>query len=146
MKLLIVLILSFLIIKTNIPSTDRCDLETAKNALPVRIFAETTIDPHNQPVLITRFSHNKVTILANELGRCYFNFFDLNFVANSTALIGLLPWLYFVYKSFSHPILQVPIMLIPLLPILSQTQVPVAYAHKIFAIIGLVYFAKRSNE
>lgn len=144
MKLLLAILISVLIISSkSLPSTDRCDLETARNALPVRIFAETTIDGRDQQPVITRFFHNKVTILVNELGKCYFNFFDLNFVANSTALVGLLPWLYFFYKSSSRLFLLIPLLAVPVLPIFSQMPVPVAYIHKIFAIIGLVYLAVR---
>lgn len=143
MKYLIAVLISILIVSKNFPSSDRCDLGIARNALPPRIFAETTIDGRDQQPVITRFFHNKVTILVNELGKCYFNFFDLNFVANSTALVGLLPWLYFFYKSSSRLFLLIPLLVVPVLPIFSQTPVPVAYIHKIFAIIGLVYFAAR---
>lgn len=146
MKYLIAVLISILIVSKNFPSSDRCDLGIARNALPPRIFAETTIDGSDQPPVVTRFFHNKATILLNELARCYFNFFDLNFVANSTALVGLLPWLYFFYKSSSRPFIMIPFLAFPLLPIFSEILVPIAYIHKIFAIIGLVYFVKRTND
>lgn len=144
MKYIITVILIILIAKSSVPTADRCDLETAKNALPVRIFYETTTDSNDQHVLITRFFHNKATIVLNELGRCYLNFFDLNLAASSAGTIGLLPWFYFIYKSPRWPILLAALAIIPLVPILSRVPAPVAYAHKVFAIIGLLIWIKRS--
>lgn len=144
MKYIIVIILIVIILKANIQPTDRCDLETAKNAIPVRIFIETTIDSHIQPVLVTRFFHNKVTILLNELGRCYFNFFDLNLTVAQASIFGLVPWLYFLFKVLTkitrYPLL-VTIFIVPAIPLLVSFP-QVAYVHKVFAIIGLVLWLK----
>lgn len=145
MKFLILVIFSILILQQETPIPDRCDLTTAKTALPVRIFAETTIDGRDQPVLVTRFFHNKVTILGNELARCYFNFFDPNSIVASASLLGLLPWLYVAYR-LAMAIPQSPILAllfaIPALPIIV-TFPQVSYLHKVFAIIGLVLWIKR---
>lgn len=145
MKYLIILAVSILIVAKNVPATERCDQQTAKTALPVRIFAETTIDGRDQPVLVTRFFHNKVTIMASELARCYFNFFDPNFIVASISLLGLLPWLYFAYRIAlyipRYPAVWI-LFAIPVLPILAPS-FQVAYFHKVFAIIGLVLWAKR---
>ncbi len=145
MRYATLLILAIFIISKDLPMSDQCDRATAQTALPVRIFSETTIDGRDQPVLVTRFFHNKVTIMSSELGRCYFNFFDLNFVVNSASLFGLLPWLYFFYRIF----LQIPkypcilaIFIIPAVPLFIAFP-QVAYLHKVFAIIGLVLWAKR---
>lgn len=125
--------------------SDQCNLTTAQTALPVRIFSETTIDGRDQPVLVTRFFHNKVTILGNELGRCYFNFFDPNVIVASASLLGLFPWLYFAYRIAiaipRYPLLAA-LFIIPALPIIV-TLTQVAYLHKVFAIIGLVLWTKR---
>lgn len=145
MKYLVSLVFLIFIILADIPQSDRCDITTAKLALPVRIFAETTIDGRDQPVLITRFFHNKVTILGNELARCYFNFFDPNAISASVSLPGLVAWLYFAYRfallTPKYPPL-LTLLLIPVLPILV-TFPQVAYFHKVFAIIGLVLWAKK---
>lgn len=145
MRYLVSIVILILVILADIPNRDRCDIITAKLALPVRIFAETTIDGPNQPPLVTRFFHNKVTILGNELARCYFNFFDPNFIAQSASLPGLLPWLYFAYRLAAiipkYPPVAA-ILLIPVVPILGQFA-QVAYFHKVFAIIGLVLWAKK---
>lgn len=145
MKYIILIIISIFIIFQDIPKSDRCDRVTAQNALPVRIFAETTIDGRDQSVLVTRFFHNKVTILASELGRCYFNFFDPNVVVASASLLGLFPWLNFAYRIAiaipRYPLLTA-LFIIPALPIFV-TFGQVAYIHKVFAIIGLVLWTKR---
>lgn len=147
MKFLLLIIFSIFILLAKVPTPDRCDLVTAKNALPVRIFAETTIDGRDQPVLLTRFFHNKAGILAHELGRCYFNFFDLNQVVASASLFGLLPWLYFFYRLATtvskYPVILGVFMIPALLIFVSVTQV--AYMHKVFAIIGLVIWYMRKK-
>ncbi|MBI3282574.1 hypothetical protein HYZ70_00685 [Candidatus Curtissbacteria bacterium] len=145
MKYLIAVVFLIFIVMASIPPRDRCDIVTARLALPVRIFAETTIDGRDQPVAVTRFFHNKVTIITNELARCYLNFFDPNLIAQSASLPGLLPWLYFAYRvailTPRYPQLAA-LLLIPVLPIMTSFP-QVAYFHKLFAIIGLVLWAKR---
>lgn len=145
MRYLVSIVILILVISADIPNRDRCDIITAKIALPVRIFAETTIDGPDQPPPVTRFFHNKVTILGSELARCYFNFFDPNFIAQSASLPGLIPWLYFAYRVAiyipRYPIIWL-LFVIPTLPILSPS-LQVAYFHKVFAIIGLVLWAKK---
>ena len=145
MKYLIAVVFLISIVMAPIPPRDRCDIVTARIALPVRIFAETTIDGRDQPVLITRFFHNKVTIIASELGRCYFNFFDPNLIVASASLLGLFPWFYFAYRiailSPRYPLLAA-LFIIPALPIIV-TAAQVAHMHKVFAIIGLVLLTKR---
>lgn len=144
MKYLVFLIFATLILMTDIPKSDRCDRVTAQIALPVRIFAETVIDGRDQPPVVTRFFHNKVTIASSELSRCYFNFFDPNFIVNSASILGLLPWLYFFYRTFlkipQYPLL-VAIFVVPAVPIFIAFP-QVAYLHKVFAIIGLVLATK----
>lgn len=81
--------------RSNLPV---CNLQTIGQVLPLRIFAEQTIDGSYQPVLLTRFFHNKVGIFLNEFARCYFNVFDLNFVAGSIGFLGLLLILVALYQ------------------------------------------------
>lgn len=147
MKFLVLVIFSIFIILAKTSTPDRCDLVTAQIALPIRIFTETTIDGRGQPVLLTRFFHNKVGILANELGRCYFNFFDPNIVVAQASLFGLLPWLYFFYRVATI----IPkystifaVLIIPVLPILAPFA-QVAHLHKVFAIIGLAIWYMRKR-
>lgn len=145
MKYLIFIIFAIFILAAQIPKGDRCDLITAKIALPARTFAESTIDGRDQPVLITRFFHNKVTIIASELGRCYFNFFDPNLIVASASILGLFPWLYFAYRIAIFMPRYPPTVLLFIIPALPLfvTFPQVAYLHKVFAIIGLVLWVKR---
>ena len=124
-----------------------CNFKTAKQALVPRIFAETTIDGPNQPVLLTRFLHNKLGIFINESARCYFNVLDLNFVESSTTLIGLLFWLYFIYQITirKYWVLIVVFLITPIVSYLTVLSALAAIVHKIFAIIGLAWYLKISK-
>ncbi|MDP2633021.1 MAG: hypothetical protein Q8P25_04870, partial [Candidatus Curtissbacteria bacterium] len=118
-----------------------CNFTTAKQAIAPRIFAEQTIDGNKQPILQTRFLHNKFGILGSEFTRCYFFSFDPNFIYYSTG-IGIVFWVYFFYVSATKK-LYIPLsffLIIPALPFFGFPIVIVSYAHKIFAIIGLAFF------
>ena len=141
-KLLTLIALSSLIVVTSgnwdLPV---CNLTTAKQAIAPRIFAEQTIDGLNQPILLTRFLHNKFGILGSEFARCYFYSLDPNFIYHSIG-VGIVFWLYFFYFSATRK-LYIPIsffLIIPALPFFGLPAVIVSYAHKIFAIIGLAFF------
>lgn len=118
-----------------------CNFKTATQALAPRIFAEQTVDGHDQPVLVTRFLHNKVGIFANEFSRCYFNVLDPNFVYHSVGLIGIIFWLYFSYQIIVKKrwLMLSMFLVVPVLPFLRFPPQIVVYWHKLFAIIGLVF-------
>lgn len=118
-----------------------CNFTTAKQAIAPRIFAEQTIDGSSQPIVMTRFLHNKFGILGSEFTRCYFYSFDPNFIYHSTG-IGIIFWLYFFYASAIKKLI-IPLsffLIIPALPFFGLPIVIVSYTHKIFAIIGLAFY------
>lgn len=143
MRIILISILSLLIILKSGWQLPICNLATAKNALPPRIFAEQTIDGQNQNVIITRIFHNKIGIFLSEFERCYFNVLDPTFIHNSTGIFGIFPWLFFTYQILKRKmILPIGIfIIIPIMPFLYLPTSLIAYAHKIFAIIGVVIFA-----
>ena len=121
-----------------------CNFKSAQNAVKPLIFAETTIDGKDQPVLITRFLHNKIGIFTHETSRCYFNVLDFNFVKDSTTLLGLFFWLYFIYQIIIRKLwlLGAAFLLIPMVPFLDFSSTLTATSHKVFAIMGLAWFAR----
>ena len=144
MKKLILLLFALLIISKSPQTLPVCNIQTAKQAIPPRIFAEVTSDPKDQNPLLTRFLHNKLGIYGSEFTRCYFNALDPVFIYQSTSLLGLLAIGYFIYKSSKEkkwiPLLV--FLIIPALPIFNSPTIMVVYALKLFAIIGLLLLAK----
>ncbi|OGD93653.1 hypothetical protein A2697_01555 [Candidatus Curtissbacteria bacterium RIFCSPHIGHO2_01_FULL_41_44] len=146
-KLFLILIFSIIIISKTGWDLPICNIETATLAITPRIFAEQTIDGQNQPVLVTRILHNKAGIFAQEAGRCYFNTLDPNFIASSTTLLGLIFWLYFVYRILIGRIwhLTAIFLLLPVLPFFNLASLIVVYTNKLFAIIGLIFLLVKSK-
>lgn len=144
-RLILILIFSLVILTANSASLAICNLETAKQAIAPRIFSEITIDGANQPVLITRFLHNKLGIFSHELARCYFATIDPNFILKSTSVIGLVTWSYFAYRIFARRVyLMLAIFVfMPIVPFINLPTLAIVFAHKIFAIIGLVFLVKK---
>ncbi len=124
----------------------KCNLTTATQALPPRIFFEQTIDGP-QPVLLTRFLHNKIGIFLSESGRCYLNVIDPIFVFDSVGILGLIAWLYFVYRiTLNKQWFLIFLFLgMPLFPFFNLLATAIAYGHKIFAIIGLTFLFLKSG-
>lgn len=147
-KYIVLLIISVLIfnLKTTWDPTP-CNIKTAKQAIAPRIFAEQTIDGKNQPIIFTRFVHNKIGVFLSEFARCYFLALDPNFIQKTTG-IGIIFWLYFVYFILIQK-LYIALLIflsIPLLPFFQLPLVIVSYAHKIFAIIGLIFLTFKKGE
>ena len=144
--LLFVLLSAVIILKISPTPLPICNIATVKQALPPVIFYETTIDGSNQPVLVTRFLHNKIGIYGSETTKCYFNALDFIFINNSTSIVGLLGILLFTYKSAikKYYWLLVIFLFLPLLPFFTNSDKILILAYKIFAIIGLAFvFFKR---
>ena len=143
MKILLVIFFAILLFLTRPVPLPQCSLRMAIQALPPRIFQQTTTDASTQNTLITRFFHNKAGIFGAEFGKCYFNFFDPVLIAQNTLYIGLLPWLYLVYNLLLKKNL-ILISALLILPIFSFMEVnfPFAYLHNIFAIMCLVIYLK----
>ncbi len=142
-RYIILFLLSVVIITANgKPNLQVCNLQTAQQAIPPRIFFEQTIDGPTQPIIFTRFIHNKFGVFGSEFSKCYFSVLDPNFILSIIGIIGLVFWLYFIYiilsrKSFL-PILI--FFLLPTLPFFFLPIIIISYAFKIFAIIGLIFF------
>lgn len=142
MKIVLITFISMILVfkHVNIPT---CNTKTATLALKPRIFQQTTIDGSLQNTYLTRFFHNKLGILGSEFGKCYFNFFDPVIIAQNTLYIGFISWIFLAYKILSLKKLKIliPVLFFPILPFLN-IPFPVAYFHKIFAIIGLLTMFK----
>lgn len=146
MKIFFLIIFSVLIVlaKTN-DSLPICNLDTAKQAIPPRIFVEQTIDGKTQNIPYTRFLHNKIGIYASEFSRCYFSIFDPNFIYHTVGIVGIITWLYFVYQIIQrrlYPLLFI-LLVLPLLPFLRFSLLPILFAYKLFAIIGLAFLLSK---
>ena len=146
-KYIFFILISVVIITTNgnweLPI---CNIQTAKQAIAPRIFAEQTVDGRDQPIIFTRFIHNKFGIFGSEFTRCYFFSLDPNFIYHSTG-IGVIFWLYFLYMILTKK-LYIPLavfLIVPALPFFNLPVVIVAYSHKIFAIIGLLFLLSRKK-
>lgn len=146
-KYLFLVLASFLIVTAK-GSSDLpiCNFQTAKQAIPPRIFAEQTIDGPDQPIIITRFIHNKVGIFGSEFTKCYFFSLDPNFIYHTTG-IGIIFFLYFMYTVLvkKRYILFIIFLIIPALPFFRLPIILISYVYKLFAIIGLAFllFKKR---
>lgn len=154
-KIILAIIAALFIITRGNAVLSQCDIQTARQAIPIRIFAEQTIDGKNQPILVTRFLHNKAGIFASEFGHCYFSLLDPNFLNQSLGLVGLLALAYMIYYNiynvffrkgkqsyhFSFLLLML-FMIFPALPFFRFPPTIVIFAYKIFAIIGLVQLVR----
>lgn len=142
MKLLISLLIGIWILTLKLPQLPVCNYQTANQAIPPRIFFEQTIDGKDQPILLTRFLHNKLGVYGSEFGKCYFNFFDPDLIYKSSGLFGLFFWIYLMYRLARNNkwnYLSI-VLVLPILPFLNIFSSGIAYFHKIFAIIGLTLF------
>lgn len=142
MKIILFLIVSFLIIFTPRVDLPICNIDTAYQAIPPRIFAEIAIDDNDQNVIFTRMIHNKTGIFLSEFSRCYFNIFDFNYLYNQLTIFGLAGLLFFIYKAlilkrFSIIII---IFLLPLIPFFKQPEIIVVLVLKMFALVGILSF------
>lgn len=145
MKTLLIIISAAVILTAKAPALPPCNTDTAKQALPPRIFAEQTIDGIGQNIFVTRFFHNKLGILSSELSRCYFNVLDFNFLINALSPIGLIGYLSFVYHILVNKKYHF-ITIFILLPIIPFLKLPFAISLlvcKIFAIIGLSFLIRK---
>lgn len=144
MKTIFAILVAILIITKTAPSPDRCDRITAAGAVPVRIFAETTIDGRDQVILVTRFFHNKLGIYTSEFARCYFGNLDLNFIKNSTSIFGLFAIMFFVFRAITRKYyaLLAVFLASAILPFLTASTTILIAIYKIFAIIGLLLWLR----
>lgn len=151
-KILVLVFAAIIIAKSPTQELPICNLQIVKLAFTPIIFEQTTIDGLAQPVLLTRFLHNKVGIYSSEIARCYLAALDPNFINNSTSIVGLLSLLFFLYKaaskiysqkSFAYAPLLAIFLISPLLPFFSAPTTVLIITYKIFAIIGLLFWLKR---
>lgn len=144
MKIAAITIFSLFLVFTSSFTQSECNIKTAKQALPPRIFYEQTIDGPVQSVILTRFIHNKIGILGSEFGKCYLENFGLDFVYQHIGLIGLAFWLLFMHKVLTkarYPTLAY-ILFLPLVSFFGFTPYILFYSYMVFAIIGFAQFLK----
>ena len=146
MKYFLILIIGFFILISKPQYLPTCNLTTALQDIPPRLFQMTTADGPTQNPLITRFFHNKLGILLSGSAKCYFNFFDFNIIAQNVIYFGFFGWVYTAYGIFvSKKWIPIAVfLLLPLAPFLTHFS-NIIYLHKIFAIIGFVLIARRSS-
>ena len=147
MRLVLILIFSLTILLSQGWSLPICNIQTATQALPPRIFFEQTIDGSSQPILLTRFLHNKLGIFSSEIARCYFNVLDPNFILKTVGLIGFITLLYFLYKIILNKnyVLLILFLVLPISPIFGISPLIVVYPYKLFAIIGLLLLLRKTK-
>ena len=149
MKIIILLLSLFLIWLRPITYPPICNIVTAYQAIPPRLFAEITIDNNTQNTLLTRFLHNKAGIFLSELQRCYFQSFDLNYLYGLLSPLGVLGYLYFIYRALISKRITIILLILalPLIPFFRQPHNIVVIIDKLFSSIGIVtflYFSKNS--
>ncbi len=138
MKILLIIVSSFIILTAKTRALQICNVDTAKQALPPRIFYEQTIDGSRQNIIVTRFFHNKLGIFASEFSRCYLNILDFNFLIKALTPIGLIGYLLFAYNILDKKKYYLIIILAaPIIPFFKLPIAPTMLVYKIFAIIGL---------
>lgn len=143
MKIFLIIITALIIIVTSSgESYLQCNLFTAKQAIPPKIFAETTIDGKDQPPLVTRYFHNKWGIFMSEFSMCYLNIFDPVFLYKNIGILGLISLLLLVYKSVikKRYYLIIALALVPILPFFNVSLLLTIIILKLFAIIGIVFW------
>ena len=147
MKITIAILIPAIILLRSIPKLVECNLSTVNQVIPPRIFAETTVDGQNQPILLTRFLHNKPGVFLWESSKCYFAFFEPNFIYQSVGFLGMISWFYLLYHLIKNNKWQPLLLLLalPLLPFLEILSTFSAYAHKVFAIIAIAVFVKNKK-
>lgn len=150
MKILILLLSVSLIWSKPQALSPVCNIDTAKQAVPPRLFAEITLDSNTQSTLVTRFLHNKAGIFLSEFQRCYFQSLDLNYLNEILGVLGILGYLYFIYRSFisKRITLIMLILMLPAVPFFNQPQVIIVVFDKLFASVGIItfmYFSKNST-
>ena len=145
MKIIILLLIAITIVFKQAPKSQACDVYAAKRAIPPRIFYEQTIDGNNQPVLITRFLHNKIGIFASEVVKCYFNVIAPNAMYQSAGIFGLILEIYLIYTIivWKKWYVSAILLVLPFAPFFNIFENLVIYAHKLLALSGLVLLAKR---
>ncbi len=145
MKLLLIFIAGAAITLAKTSPLPICNTDTAKLALPPRIFYEQTIDTNRQPILLTRLIHNKLGVYGSEFAHCYVSLFDFNFIYNNFSLIGLVTFLVFMYEVLTKKryLLAAIIFLSPLIPFFKGPIIINLVIYKLFAIIGLIFLFKK---
>ena len=143
MKIIILLLIAITIVFKQAPKSQACDVYAAKRAIPPRIFYEQTIDGNNQPVLITRFLHNKIGIFASEVAKCYFNVIAPNAMYAGAGIFGLIFEIYLAYKLvlWKKWYILIILLLLPFAPFFNIFENQIYYMHKLFALFGLAVFA-----
>lgn len=145
MKTIILLLIAISIIFKQAPKFEVCDVWAAERAVKPRIFFEKAIDGRSQPVIITRFFHNKIGIFTSEVAKCYFNVIAPNAMYQGAGIFGLILELYLIYTIIvwkKWHILAI-LLVLPFAPFFNIFENLVIDVHKLLALSGLVIFAKQ---
>ena len=148
MKKIILLVVIFLVVVKKPSATEACNIDTARLALPPRIFYESRIAGNKQSVLVTRFFHNKAGILLSEFGKCYALALDPNYLNNSLNFLGLLGWFYGLFvlvRLKQYPALVV-LSLLPVIAFFNVNLPLVLIGNKLIASFGLLAKAFDDNK
>lgn len=148
-KLIAFILISLFIFLKSGWDYSECNIRTAKQALVPKLWFEQTIDTSSQNVLITRFYHNKISVLASEITNCYFQRLSPNFFFETSGIFGTIYIIYILYwlTVKRHLTNLSCLLLAPALPILSynlptsgQTVTLLAFIYKGAAVAGLGLF------
>jgi len=142
MKFILFIIISAFIILAPKIGLPICNIDTAKQAIPPRIFAEIAIDDNDQNVIFTRAIHNKTGIFLSEFSRCYFDVFDFNYLYKQLTILGLTGLLFASYRAIvlKRYNLILLILFLPLIPFFKQPEIIVMLVLKTLAISGVLAF------
>lgn len=142
-KIFIVSLTFVLIVFTTGKNYPTCSLNAAKQSIVPTIFFEQAIDDV-QNVYLTRILHNKVGILAHESSLCYFSILNPIFIYKSTSILGLLFWIYCIYKAIINRriILLSATLVLPIIYFFGFLPLAPVILNKLIALEGLRLFVK----
>ena len=145
----IILVVIIILIAAKVPTAqERCNVDTAFQALPPRIFFESKIDGPLQNVTVTRFFHNKVGIFMSELGRCYFNAIDPTYLLNSTTIFGLIFWFWALFYLVERKRFFIILLLlaVPLIAFFKLNLPIILIANKVLAAFGALTLMYKNEK
>ncbi len=90
--------------------------------------------------LVVRFLHNKLSVLINNLARCYVSFFSPDYLAGVFTLFGMVFFfvgLYFLISLKKFPFL-IPLLTMPILVFFEFSVIPYHFICVLIIIYGLI--------
>lgn len=148
-KTITFLLISFLIIAKSGWDYSECNIRTAKQALAPKLWFEQAIDGSSQNTLVTRFYHNKISMITAEIAHCYFERLSPNFFFEISGIFGTFSIIYLLYwLTVRRRLIYLSCLLLaPAIPVLSYnlptsglTVALLAFLYKGLAAAGLGLF------